>query len=157
MTTRNRLLPLLALGLAPLLSVAQAQAQTLAPPPAPTLQAQLLSQGRTDDAMRVLEAQVGANPFDPVAMNNLAAVKASRQDWTGAAELLVRANRIAPNNGLVRQNLEQLNDWLQRRASLVPADRAGGPEPTLLPEPPPLWGDAAASARAGQPEQPARR
>jgi cytochrome c-type biogenesis protein CcmH/NrfG len=108
----------------------------------------LLAQGRPDDAMRGLEARVGTNPFDAVSMNNLAAVKASRQDWYGAAELLVRAHRIAPDNSIIEGNLDQLNQYLSQRAapgrSTAPAHEPA--EGAVWPEPPALWPLTAASA-----------
>ncbi|MDB5973285.1 MAG: tetratricopeptide repeat protein [Nevskia sp.] len=126
------------LALAGLLCVGAAAAEQSAVPLGNT-QA-LLAQGRPDDAMRSLEARVGTNPFDAVSMNNLAAVKASRQDWYGAADLLVRAHRLAPDNGVIGSNLSQLNEYLASRAA--PGKVAATSSPTegaIWPEPPQLW------------------
>jgi Flp pilus assembly protein TadD len=95
--------------------------------------------GRADEELHALESQVGANPFDPVALNNLAAVKAGREDWYGASDLLVRAHKLAPGNPVIDGNLKQINDWLALRAK--PA-QPGPVNPALseIPaEPPPLW------------------
>jgi hypothetical protein len=111
----------------------------------------LLAQGRPDDAMRALEARVGTNPFDAVSMNNLAAVKASRQDWYGAADLLVRAHRLAPDNGVIGGNLSQLNEFLARRAAPGKAAATSSPtEGAIWPEPPQLWQVASGSAAQGR-------
>ncbi len=120
----------------------------------------LFAQGRNDEAMRALEAQVGTNPFDPVSMNNLAAVKAAHQDWDAAAALLVRAHRLAPTNQVISSNLDQLNEWLARdnktprAAKTAATDASTVPQDDLPPEPPALWplpGSSAARIQAKQP------
>ena len=121
----------------------------------------LLAQGRGDEAMRALEAQVGTNPFDSVAMNNLAAVKAARQDWNAAAALLVRAHRLAPDNAIIGTNLDRLNAWLARStANDAKTQPAAGDQLSELaqipPEPPALWAPPQASAAGTQSKQPAR-
>ena len=142
----NRTLSIRCLVLLGLLCAGTAVAQQGGAAPGAT-QA-LLAQGRPDDAMRTLEAHVGTNPFDAVSMNNLAAVKASRQDWYGAAELLARAHRLAPDNGVISGNLSQLNEFLSHRVApgKVAATQTP-PEGAIWPEPPPLWQPAAKAAR----------
>ena len=135
------------LALFGLLCAASASAQQIGTQQQGATQA-LLAQGRPDDAMRELEARVGTNPFDAVSMNNLAAVKASRQDWYGAADLLVRAHRLAPDNGIISGNLSQLNEYLSHR--VVPGKAAATqspPEGAVWPEPPPLWERTAAAGK----------
>lgn len=123
--------------------------------------AALFAQGRGDEAMRALETQVGTNPFDPVAMNNLAAVKATHQDWNAAAALLVRAHRLAPANAIIGSNLDRLNAWLARSTpSDAKAKPAAGDSLSELaqipPEPPELWTAPKTSAAGAQPKQPTR-
>jgi hypothetical protein len=142
------------LALAGLLCAGSAPAQTLlstAGQQGAASQA-LLAQGRPDDAMRSLEAQVGTNPFDAVSMNNLAAVKASRQDWYGAADLLVRAHRLAPDNSVISGNLDQLNSYLAKR--MAPAKSAAVPglaQGAIWPEPPALWQSAVSAGISAAP------
>ncbi len=94
--------------------------------------------------LRSLEDRLGANPFDPVSLNNLAVIRLAEGDPLAAAELLARAHRLAPDNALVEQNHERLDQWLtQRREAGDPrlseqtvADAMARPFP---PEPPPIW------------------
>ena len=118
----------------------------------------LLSQGRSDEAMRALETQVGTNPFDPVSMNNLAAVKATKQDWNAASALLVRAHRLAPTNAIIARNLDQLNAWLARSVPTAGSAKATDNDrlnelAQIPPEPPELWSAPAASAGRAQTKQ----
>ncbi|MDB5987950.1 MAG: hypothetical protein JWR16_3003 [Nevskia sp.] len=159
MTMKSDLLNLVAL-LGGVLLAAAVQAQGSAPSAAGDTTA-LFAQGRGDEAMRALETQVGTNPFDPVAMNNLAAVKAARQDWNAAAALLVRAHRLAPNNAIIGANLDHLNAWLARstpsdvKAKPVAGDQLGELA-QIPPEPPELWAAPKTSAAGAQPKQPTR-
>lgn len=94
--------------------------------------------------LRSLEDRLGANPFDPVSLNNLAVIRMAEGDPLAAAELLARARRLAPDNALVEQNHERLSLWLtQRREAGDPrlteqtvAEAKARPFP---PEPPPIW------------------
>lgn len=120
------------------------------------VQAQRVSQPAPEDALRALEARTGTNPFDPVSMNNLASVKAARGDWQGAADLLVRAQRLAPENAVIGGNLDRLNDYLVRQQPAATDTPVAAV--VIPPEPPPLWATAkSASVPRGQAKQPASR
>jgi Flp pilus assembly protein TadD len=100
----------------------------------------LLSRGQTAQAIEELEAQLGNNPFDPVTLNNLAVVRGERGDFFVSADLLRRAQRLAPGHPVIERNLRETNDWIASRARTgriepVAEDR----QPMLPPEPPPLW------------------
>ena len=85
------------------------------------------------------------NPFDPVALNNLAVAKAAAGDYQAAVSLLTRSAKLAPNRADIRENLVRMQRWMDtyggaRLASMgrprQPTVRTG----TVFPEPPPLWG-----------------
>ncbi|MGQ0619706.1 MAG: hypothetical protein ACT4QA_07265 [Panacagrimonas sp.] len=90
--------------------------------------------------LKSLEARLGANPFDPASLNNLAVIKLSENDPYAAAELLARALRLAPANRIIADNHKRLTDWLSAR---LPTESNTGfsedSQPQLPPEPPPLW------------------
>jgi Flp pilus assembly protein TadD len=105
--------------------------------------ADLLSQGRTARAIAQLENALGRNPFDPVALNNLAVAYAETGDYRRAAELLQRAQRLAPGDATITENLQATERWLARIAQRAreETERQGEPaEPIRVPPaPPPLW------------------
>ena len=87
------------------------------------------------------------NPFDPVALNNLAVAKAAAGDYQAAVSLLTRSAKLAPDRADIRENLASMQRWMATYggAGLASIDRprqsavrAGA----VLPEPPPLWGVA---------------
>ncbi|MDB5970708.1 MAG: Tetratricopeptide repeat-containing protein [Hydrocarboniphaga sp.] len=88
---------------------------------------------------------VDTNPFDPIALNNLAVAKTEAGDFHTALELLERAERLAPQNTEVAANLARLRSWNQNYAMQDGSTlgQAGVPTGTtfknLPPEPPPLW------------------
>lgn len=94
--------------------------------------------------LRSLEQRLGANPFDPVSLNNLAVIRLAEGDPLASAELLARARRLAPDNAIVEQNHARITEWLtQRREAGDPrldtetvAEAQARPFP---PEPPPIW------------------
>jgi cytochrome c-type biogenesis protein CcmH/NrfG len=102
--------------------------------------ADLLARGHTLRAIEALEAQLGENPFDPVTLNNLAVVRGDRADYLVAADLLRRAQRLAPGHPVIERNLTEVEAWLAAQAdagriqTLPEAQRL-----RLPPEPPPLW------------------
>lgn len=90
--------------------------------------------------LKTLERRLGTNPFDPVSLNNLAVIKLSEDDPYAAAELLSRAQRLAPDNHVIAQNQARLTEWLGAKLApegAVPAATATAPQ--LPPEPPALW------------------
>lgn len=85
------------------------------------------------------------NPFDPIALNNLAVAEAARGRYQQASSLLQRAVKLAPARADIAANLSSLQRWLAQ----VEGQAALGmpPQPLQLPfqesgvpEVPPLWG-----------------
>lgn len=100
----------------------------------------LLESGRLDSAMAQLEADLGENPYDAVALNNLAVARARSGEVFSALDLLDRAARLAIDNPTIATNRDALRDWIARR---IDADRQqivmlDGSTPRL-PAPPALW------------------
>ncbi|MES0873817.1 hypothetical protein [Sinimarinibacterium thermocellulolyticum] len=126
---------MLALALLALAASGRADDQTTA----------LLEAGYPDTALAELEARLGANPYDPVALNNLAVARARGDEVFAALELLDRAARLAPEHPVIAENRNRLRTWLMRRIERADAhgsdDAVAGASrpPALLPEPPPLW------------------
>jgi tetratricopeptide (TPR) repeat protein len=84
------------------------------------------------------------NPFDPIALNNLAVAEAARGRYQQASSLLQRAVKLAPARADIAANLSNLQRWL----ALAEGQAALGmpPQPLQLPYPemgvpdlPPLW------------------
>lgn len=105
--------------------------------------AELLSEGQTARATAQLENALGRNPFDPVVLNNLAVAYAETGDFRRAAELLQRAERLAPGDATITENLQATENWLARmarRGREAPRKEAASAEPIRVPPaPPPLW------------------
>ncbi|MES2489861.1 MAG: hypothetical protein V4607_08710 [Pseudomonadota bacterium] len=106
---------------------------------------------RADESARQLEAQTKVNPFDAIALNN-EAIKMSRDgSQLEAVQLLLRAHRLAPDNKAIERNYRELSDWMAKRTSSnqQPLDIDKAPR-QVLPEPPPLWSNAAISGNGGR-------
>lgn len=88
------------------------------------------------------ERALEVNPFDPIALNNLAVAKAERGQFYEAMALLERAGRLAPDNSAVIANLARLRGYVQSYATagVEPAAPAARSRSALPPAPPPLWG-----------------
>lgn len=118
-----------------------------------------LAEGDSQAAVQSYGELVRQNPFDPVALNNMAVAKAAVGDYQTALEMLTRATKLAPQRLDIRDNLNQLQTWLQQNhsinlASKLPAPRAGSASAaTIWPEPPPLW--PAPAGHAATPATPA--
>jgi tetratricopeptide (TPR) repeat protein len=104
-----------------------------------------LAQGDIAGAEAGFGQAVDVNPFDPIALNNLAVAKTEAGQFHEALELLQRAERLAPQNTEVAANLARLRSWNQNYAmqdgSTLGAENAP-PSNTfknLPPPPPPLW------------------
>ena len=116
-----------------------------------------LAEGDSAAAVQSYSELVRQNPFDPVALNNMAVAKAAAGDYQSALEMLQRAQRLAPQRLDIRDNLNQLQSWLQQNhtipvASKLPASRPIGiSAATILPEPPLLWAPPATAARSSAP------
>jgi Flp pilus assembly protein TadD len=100
----------------------------------------LLEAGRLDGAIAQLEQELGGNPYDAVALNNLAVARARNAEVFSAMDLLDRAVRLAPEHPVIVSNRDVLRDWIARRITagrtkleLAPA------RGQRLPEPPALW------------------
>jgi tetratricopeptide (TPR) repeat protein len=104
-----------------------------------------LAEGNTAGAIQSYSELVRQNPFDPVALNNMAIAKAAVGDYQTALELLTRAARLAPQRADIRENLTKLQTWQQQTHSVSPGPGIGKSAPVrpvaagILPEPPPLW------------------
>lgn len=98
-----------------------------------------------DKLLQALEQRLGSNPFDPVAMNNLAITRLADGQPYAAAELLERAVQLAPENPVIVANHGRINAWLdaEAEAEATRQRRLGKvPEPTdapFPPDPPPIW------------------
>lgn len=111
----------------------------LAQPPA-SLES-LLNAGRVDEAVFTLEGRMGANPFSPVALNNLAVSRAREGDSHTAMALLDRAYQLAPENGVIDENRAQLRRWLSNQVAQAPiiSQKETAAQLQQLPPPPALW------------------
>lgn len=86
------------------------------------------------------------NPFDPVALNNLAVAKADEHQYQEALQLLERAARFAPDRKDILANYDRLKNWVNTygiptreiRQQLLEA-RFSAPARDIPPEPPALW------------------
>ena len=98
--------------------------------------------------LKQLEQKVGVNPFDPVALNNLAAAKAANGDWVAAADLLARAHQLAPDSQTIANNNQLINNWI-KDAVKRPRGNAALQATSEMPEPTALWqpGGAAPQGR----------
>jgi len=102
------------------------------------------------------EERLDVNPFDPVALNNLAVARAEQGEVYEAEELLRRAVKIAPEDPTLRQNLERVQRWQPVQSSdFAPPTRYQLPEgfdrQGLPPTPPPLWRSRETSRRGDSP------
>ena len=93
------------------------------------------------------QQDLDTNPFDPIALNNLAVTKAEQGDIYTAEDMLQRASRLAPNNLEIRRNLTRVLQWQEVQSSefVPPAGYAlpeGFGQQGLPPPPPPLWDTA---------------
>ena len=103
-----------------------------------------LAEGDNAAAVQSYSDLLRLNPFDPVALNNMAVAKAAAGDYRTAFDLLTRAAKLVPNRIDIRENLANLQKWMETYS--------GVPNPTLerprmvapraaavLNEPPALW------------------
>lgn len=110
--------------------------------PAPLLSA---SPNDAELMLKTLEDRLGGNPFDPVAMNNLAVIRLKENNPYAAAELLARAHQLDPDNRVIADNNARLGTWIEARAQAhakadgKPAEPVDDPAQPFPPEPPPLW------------------
>lgn len=99
-----------------------------------------LAEGEPVAAAQSYSQALKVNPFDAVALNNLAVAKAAAGDYQSARDLLARAQRIAPTRADIRANLNSLEQWMDSYGGAPPVRRAPPPRSAaILPEPPPPW------------------
>jgi tetratricopeptide (TPR) repeat protein len=103
------------------------------------------ARGDTALSAATLSESVRLNPFDAVALNNLAVNYATQGDYQNAIALLERAQRIAPNRADIVNNLANLRAWMTQDSQFTLGSR-GVPQSLNLPraedaprEFPPLW------------------
>lgn len=103
------------------------------------------ARGDIPRAAAALNESVRVNPFDPVALNNLAVNYAAQGDYQNALSLLERALRIAPNRSDIMNNHANLRAWMSQESQFALGSR---PTNTPLNFPraedapqnfPPLW------------------
>ena len=103
--------------------------------------------GDAESLEKRYQQDLSSNPFDPIALNNLAVAKAEQGDIYAAEDMLQRASRLAPNNIEIQRNLTRVLQWQEVQSSeFVPPNRYALPvgfgEQGLPPPPPPLWDSA---------------
>ena len=96
------------------------------------------------------------NPFDPIALNNLAVLEASRGRYQQAASLLQRAVKLAPARADIAVNLANLQRWLaqaegQAALGLSPQPLQLPYQESGVPEVPPLWVTPPSAAQINRP------
>jgi len=139
---------LLALFVITLSAAATAGAQEL-----PRNGSAYLAEGDNVAAAKSYTDLLRLNPFDPVALNNLAVAKAAAGDYQAAVSLLTRSAKLAPDRTDIRENLVRMQRWM---ATYGGAGLASIERPrqrvvrsgAVLPEPPPLWGVATSTGRS---------
>ncbi len=84
------------------------------------------------------------NPFDPIALNNMAVAEAARGRHQQALALLQRAVKLAPARADIAANLSSMRQWMVQSEGQAALGMA--PRPLQLPyqessvvQPPPLW------------------
>jgi len=109
-----------------------------------------LAEGDNAGAIENYQEAAKVNPFDPVALNNLAVARAAAGDYQSAIDLLARANKMAPNRPDIAENYRQLQSWMNEQISgrsnftmRKPVAIPDTPRPTSnygpFAEPPALW------------------
>ena len=102
-----------------------------------------MAEGDPSKAEFNFERALEVNPFDAVALNNLAVAKAERGQFYEAMSLLERAAKLTPDNSEVIANLARLRGYVQSYATagVEPATAVAKTVSSTLPvAPPPLWG-----------------
>ena len=84
------------------------------------------------------------NPFDPIALNNLAVSEASRGRYQQALSLLQRAVKLAPARADIAANLTSMQRWLSQAEGQSALGMSPQPlqlpyQETGIPDVPALW------------------
>lgn len=102
-----------------------------------------LAEGDPARAEFSYERALEVNPFDAVALNNLAVAKAENGQFYEAMALLERAAKLTPDNSDVVANLARLRGYVQSYATAgvgpTEATRTASYSGNLPPPPPALW------------------
>ena len=125
-----------------------------------------LAEGDTAGAIENYQEAAKINPFDPVALNNLAVARAAAGDYQAALDLLAKAIKLSPGRTDIAENHRQLQSWMNDQlrggtTTFVRKPLVTQPSPQnfgIASEPPPLWlrgsGETPVPAfRAGTTEQ----
>lgn len=112
-----------------------------------------LAEGDNAAAIDSYQEARRVNPFDPVALNNLAVAKSAAGDYQSALDIFARALQLAPQRSDIQTNYDNLRRWLDNRTGL--GNNQAGPNRQPLqfvpqqvdqqvsqpvwPEPPALW------------------
>ncbi len=142
-----RFRPRLALALAVSAMASAGFAQTYASPAdRDAASRSAYARGDSARASAALNEAVRLNPFDPVALNNLAVNYAATGDYQNAVALLERAQRLAPNRPDIVNNLANLKAWMAQDSQFATGTRTAVPQALNFPraedtppELPPLW------------------
>lgn len=104
-----------------------------------------MAEGNTGQAELDFEKALEVNPFDPLALNNLAVAKAEQGQFHEATAMLERAAKLQPDNAEIAANLARLRGYVQGYAMAGVAPAAQNPmNGPLPPAPPALWGASGA-------------
>ncbi len=100
--------------------------------------------GHTEQAEKYFSEAARMNPFDAVALNNKAVVKARQGQYHVALRLLERASHLAPQRIDISHNLKLLKQWLLKHGfrdnvETVAGNFEGKGAVVLPSEPPALW------------------
>lgn len=99
-----------------------------------------MARGNLDAAESNLRQALEVNPFDPVALNNLAVAKAEQGDYHSSLDLLERAYELAPNHPDIQLNLTRMRGWVMTYAGNETRSKSNDWGRTgLPPSPPPAW------------------
>jgi Flp pilus assembly protein TadD len=85
------------------------------------------------------------NPFDPIALNNLAVAEAARGRYQQALSLLQRAVKLAPARADIAANLGNMQRWLAQAEGQAALGLTPQPlqlpyqDNNTVPAVPPLW------------------
>jgi tetratricopeptide (TPR) repeat protein len=123
-----------------------AQAQTAySPADRDAMARSAYARGDVSRAATALNESVRVNPFDAVALNNLAVNYAAQGDYQNALSLLERALRIAPNRSDIMNNHANLRAWITQDSQFALGSRPNS-APLNFPRAedtpgnfPPLW------------------
>lgn len=101
-----------------------------------------MAEGDPNRAEFNFERALEVNPFDAVALNNLAVAKAEGGQFYEAMSLLERAAKLTPDNSEVIANLARLRGYVQSYATagVEPSPTARTVSGNLPVAPPALWG-----------------